>query len=168
MASGAIVTIVGVMLMVQTSLAAAQDAATSPPVVREPSGDAAKAPGSPISRALALLGDAAPGERIVVEHTVRRAFVMSVATAWTDGVAIFINDQSEPYQRARKDAIALAGAIVHESYHLRHGLDEPSAYAEQLRVMRRLGARRHDLDLVERGLRAVQLANQSPGRESAP
>ncbi len=114
-----------------------------------------------ISRALALLGDAAPTERIVVEHTVKPPFVRSVATAWTDGTTIFINDQSEPYQRAGKDAVALAGAIAHERYHLRHGPDEASAYAEQLRVMRRLGAGRRDLDAVERGLHAVQLAAPS-------
>ena len=123
-----------------------------------------QAPDSAVSRAVALLGDDAPTERIVVEHTVRLPFVSSVATAWTDGVTIFINDQSEPYERACKDAIALAGAIAHESYHLRHGPDEASAYAEQLRVMRRLGASRHDLDVVERGLHAVQLANQPPTR----
>jgi len=120
----------------------------------------AQAPDSPISRALALLGDAAPTERTVVVHTVRPPFVRSVATAWTDGVTIFINDQSEPYQHACKDAIALAGAIAHESYHLGHGPDEAPAYAEQLHVMRRLGASRHDLDVVERGLGAVKLANQ--------
>jgi hypothetical protein len=125
----------------------------------------AHAPNSAVSRALALLGDDTISVPIVVEHTVRPPFVMSVATAWTDGVTIFINDQSEPYQRARKDAIALAGAIAHESYHLRHGPDEASAYAEQLRVMRRLGASRHDLDVVERGLHAVQLANQPPTRK---
>ena len=146
MRSGAIVAVVGLSVMVQASNAPAQ------------------APDSRISRALALLGDAAPADRIVVEHTVRAPFVMSMATAWTDGVTIFINDQSEPYQRARKDAIALAGAIVHEGYHLRHGPDESSAYAEQLGVMRRLGASRHDLDLVERGLHAVQLADQPPTR----
>jgi hypothetical protein len=149
MRSAAIAAIAGMTVMAQANSAVAQEA---------------QAPDSAVSRALALLGDDAPTVPIVVEHTVRPPFVMSVATAWTDGVTIFINDQSDPYQRARKDAVALAGAIVHESYHLRHGPDEASAYAEQLRVMRRLGATRHDLDVVERGLRAVQLANQPPTR----
>lgn len=122
----------------------------------------AQAPDSPINRALALLGDAAPAGQTIVVHTARPSFVRSVATAWTDGVTIFVNDQSQPYLRACKDAIALAGAIAHESYHLFHGPDEPPAYAAQLDVMRRLGARRHDLDVVERGLGAVRLANQPP------
>jgi len=111
-----------------------------------------------IARALELLGDAAPTAPTVVVHAARQVATRSVATAWTDGSTIFVTDQSEPYKHAMKDAIALAGALAHEGFHIVNGPAEPPAYAEQLRVMRALGAKKGDIAAVERGLRAVERA----------
>jgi len=111
---------------------------------------AVRAAEDPIGRAVALLAEK-PAAPVVVAHTARPAFCQSVATAWTDGATIFVNDQSEPYRRASKgDAIGLAAAIAHEAWHVSHGADEASAYAEQLRVLRALGAKRRDVEPVAR------------------
>ncbi len=116
------------------------------PVLAGPEGWAA-----PSILALALLGDAAPHAPIVVVHSERIGFIQISPTAWTDGVTIFVSDQSEPYRKAsKKDARPLAAALAHEGYHLAHGPDEAPAYAEQLRVMRGLAARPADIDVVER------------------
>jgi hypothetical protein len=118
--------------------------------------DVANAQDAPIARALALLGCHAPSAPIAVVHTARPAFVMSVATAWTDGATVFVNDQSEPYRRALKgDAVALAAALAHEGWHVAHGPAEAPAYAEQLRVLRMLAAKARDIEPVERAARLV-------------
>lgn len=109
-----------------------------------------------IDGAIALLGVDAPTAPITIVHTAKPAFVMSVAPAWTDGTIVYVNDQSEPYRRAAKgDARALAGALAHEAFHVAHGPAEAPAYAEQLRVLRALGAKARDVEPVERAMRIV-------------
>ena len=105
-----------------------------------------------IAHALELLHVDAP---IIIVHTARCISCVSIATAWTDGVSVFVNDQSEPYRRAKKDARALAGALAHEAFHVAHGPAEGPAYAEQLRVLRLLGVRGSQLEDVERAARIV-------------
>jgi hypothetical protein len=111
-----------------------------------------------IVRALELLGDAAPTTPIVVVHTASPVATLSVATAWTDGNTVFVNDQSDAYKHAGKNAIALAAALAHEGFHVVNGPAEAPAYAVQLRVMRKLGAKKGDIEAVERGLRAAERA----------
>jgi hypothetical protein len=112
---------------------------------------------APVTRALALLGDAAPCVPIVVVHTARPVFVQVVTTAWTDGLTVFVNDQSEPYRRAeKKDARPLAGALAHEAYHIAHGPAEAPAYTEQIRVLRALGVHGRSFEDVVRA--AAQFA----------
>ena len=109
----------------------------------------------PIGRALALLGSDAPTTPITVVHRPASSFgTRSFSVAWTDGTTIFVYDRSDAFKRAAKgDARPLAAAIAHEAFHVAHGPAEPPAYAEQLRVLRRLGARQRDIQAVERAAR---------------
>ena len=108
-----------------------------------------------IAHALELLRVNAPTAPIILVHTAPCSFCMSLATAWTDGVSVFVNDQSEPYRRGKKDARALAGALAHEAFHVAHGPAEAPAYVEQLRVLRLLRVRGSQLEDVERAARIV-------------
>jgi hypothetical protein len=112
---------------------------------------------SAVSRALALLAADAPAAPVVVVHTRAMLGNPQIATAFTDGRTVFVNGKSGPYKRAAKgDAVALAAAIAHEAYHVTHGPNtEPGAYAEQLRVLRALGAKARDIEPVERAARIV-------------
>jgi len=83
--------------------------------------------------------------------TPERGPTIKLVDAFTDGSTIFVNIRSEKYKRAAKgDAIALAPAIAHEAWHVTRGFAEAPAYAEQLRVLRALGAKKNDVRSVER------------------
>jgi len=83
--------------------------------------------------------------------TAERGPVIKLTDAFTDGTTIFVNVRSDKYKRAMKgDAIALAGVIAHEAWHVTHGFAEAPAYLEQLRVLRVLGATKSDIRAVER------------------
>jgi hypothetical protein len=105
----------------------------------------ARAAEDPVAAALRLLGADAPVAPIAFDK------LTPDLGGNTDGRTIFINVRSPKYKRAMKgDAIALAGVIAHEGWHVAHGPAEAPAYAEQLRVLRALGARRSDVEAVAR------------------
>jgi hypothetical protein len=117
-------------------------------------------PDPAIARALTLLGQDAPTASIVVV-TPKRLRVQGPQAEWaarTDGKTIEIANDSRQYRRALKkgDAIALAAQIAHEAWHIAHGFAEPPAYAEQLRVLRALGAKHSEIEAVEYSLYQVQ------------
>jgi hypothetical protein len=117
---------------------------------------AADGPDPAVARALALLGTDAPTAPIVVVNAPTLRGNPQRAVAATDGKTIRVYTDSGAYKRARKgDAIALAGALAHEAFHIAHGPAEAPAYARQLEMLRMLGARRRDVEPVERAARHV-------------
>lgn len=114
---------------------------------------------------MALLGPGAPTTPVHVVHARRRRGDEQWTVASTDcRTYIRIFDDSDAYKRAIKgDAISLAAVLAHEAYHVAHGLPETPAYAEQLRVLRLLGATSRETANVMRaaerttGLKGVDL-----------
>jgi hypothetical protein len=71
--------------------------------------------------------------------------------AWVvpDAHRIFVLSTSTAYKRAEQgDARLLASALAHEQFHIDHGPDEGPAYEEQIRVLRKLGAPRGDIEAI--------------------
>jgi hypothetical protein len=108
--------------------------------------------------ALAALGPDAPHVPIFVV-TPKRLRLQGPQTEWiarTDLVTVEVANDTPQYKRAAKGHVAgLAAAIAHEAFHVTNGLAEPPAYAEQLRVLRTLGASRGEIADVEQSLYAV-------------
>lgn len=105
-----------------------------------------------VARAKGLLGSGAPTTPIYVVHVTRLKGEREWTVALTDGRSyIRIYDDSDAYKSAAKgDATALAAVLAHEAYHIAHGFAEAPAYAEQLRVLRALGAARRHIARVQR------------------
>jgi hypothetical protein len=69
---------------------------------------------------------------------------------------ITVNADSRAYEDAQRGRpIELAGALVHEQWHLDHGPAEAGAYDAQLSVLRRLGAPRSVIADVQKALSTV-------------
>jgi hypothetical protein len=113
-----------------------------------------------VARALALLGNPPASIAIIVVHPVHgpSALTGGVIGAWTDRrSAIFVSDSSDPYRLAQHgNAVELAALLAHELWHVAHGPAEAPAYAEQVRILRALGASRRAIRHVEEAARSIQ------------
>ena len=118
----------------------------------------------PVAEAIRLLGwfgDDVPCVELVDR---RPRDARATAEAWvrfeSDGKAVPINDvatDSSVYRDAAtmdyQALVKLAGILVHERWHLRHGQDEVGAYADQLGAMEYLHASSLNLLGVRQALR---------------
>jgi hypothetical protein len=124
---------------------------------------------APIEAALILLRWSPADTPAIVVVDERPEKVSVLAEAWTffcaDGCpqpAIYVAAWSELYRKALANPretdriIRLAGVLAHERAHLRHGLDEELAYAEQLTTLERLQAPPIDIVNVRRSLEAAK------------
>jgi hypothetical protein len=98
-----------------------------------------------MKQALALIDDPTADVR-VVQH----CHLGPLHLAWTDPAGVvWLNDQTEEYKAAKHGhPVALAAVIAHELVHVHGGGEEP-AYAEQLRVLRQLGAPHAEIVRIE-------------------
>lgn len=128
--------------------------------------DAARGADPPVTQALTLLAGECvhlpPDLPIApVRLPAEISHVIVRVDAWTDGQKIWVNVLSPEYRRAvRGDGLALAAILAHENYHVAHGPAEAPAYAEQVRVLRLLGAPARQTAVIERARRYATSGNR--------
>lgn len=96
-----------------------------------------------VARAVALLESLGirdlPAIEVVSKSPVSHTVAETVAYVVSGDPTIYVIASSRAYRRAVKgDARQLAGVLAHERYHVRYGVHEGPAYAEQLRVLKAL------------------------------
>ncbi len=116
-----------------------------------------KAAPATVNRELASLKSAPTAPIVVIHRPPVSPKPAERAVASTDGHVINVYADGAAWHRCSKgrSCVLLAAALAHEAYHVVHGPDEASAYAEQVRVLRALGARRRDVEAVERAMCVV-------------